>query len=320
MPSTTLPGPARQRQADAGREHRRPGRPRHGATGLSASRSKGKPAPVIDGLTGDQRFFLAFAQAWRSKYRDGVLRQLLADRPALARPSARQRRRAQHRRLVHGVRRQAGRQAVPAARRSGSGFGMPPLFSSGRRRLSLLPRPRVPPPRVVRARATSRAWRSARRRAARLLPREPRLGRRWRAWRARLSMSVRGRALGGGLARGRGALAGSRSCAWPGPLRAPAARPSPPLLTPSSSAHLPDITRCAASATASAIISPSLVALDHPLFAACEAVSAASSPASRILRRAAGLALIAAAAAARPAASISLLIAALAILSTTCRT
>jgi hypothetical protein len=46
------------------------------------------------------------------------------------------------------------------------------------------------------------------------------------------------------------------------------------------------------------------------------AVSAASSPASRIARRAFGLALIAAAAAARPAASISLLIAALANLST----
>ena len=25
----------------------------------------GKPAPVIDGLTGDQRFFLSFTQAWR---------------------------------------------------------------------------------------------------------------------------------------------------------------------------------------------------------------------------------------------------------------
>jgi hypothetical protein len=79
--------------------------------------------------------------------------------------------------------------------------------------------------------------------------------------------------------------------------------------------HLPDITRCAASATASAMIEPSLVALDMTLVAACEAESAASSPASRILRRAAGLALIAAAAAARPAASISLLIAALASLS-----
>jgi putative endopeptidase len=35
----------------------------------------GKPAPVIQGLTGDQRFFLAFAQSWRSKTRDAALRQ-----------------------------------------------------------------------------------------------------------------------------------------------------------------------------------------------------------------------------------------------------
>ena len=52
------------------------------------------------------------------------------------------------------------------------------------------------------------------------------------------------------------------------------------------------------------------------VLAAVDAASAASSPASRILRRAAGLALIAAAAAASPAASISRLIAALVILST----
>ena len=88
------------------------------------------------------------------------------------------------------------------------------------------------------------------------------------------------------------------------------------LATVPSAVNLPDITRCAASATASAMIDPSLVALAIILVAACEAVSAASSPASRILRRAAGLALIAAAAAASPAASISLLIAALASLST----
>ena len=96
--------------------------------------------------------------------------------------------------------------------------------------------------------------------------------------------------------------------------RAPVARAVP--LEPSSPVHFPDMTRCAASATASAMIEPSLVALDIMLVAACDAESAASRPASRILRRAAGLALIAAAAAARPAASISLLIAALANLST----
>ena len=80
--------------------------------------------------------------------------------------------------------------------------------------------------------------------------------------------------------------------------------------------HLPDITRCAASATASAISEPSFVALETTLLAAVDAVSAASSPASRIFLRAAGLAAIAAAAAVNPAASISLLIAAFASLST----
>ena len=35
----------------------------------------GKPAPVIDGLTGDQRFFIAFGQTWRSKMRDAAIRQ-----------------------------------------------------------------------------------------------------------------------------------------------------------------------------------------------------------------------------------------------------
>jgi putative endopeptidase len=38
----------------------------------------GKPAPVIDGLTGDQRFFLAFAQSWRSKMREKALRARIA--------------------------------------------------------------------------------------------------------------------------------------------------------------------------------------------------------------------------------------------------
>jgi putative endopeptidase len=37
----------------------------------------GKPAPVIDGLTGDQQFFLSYAQSWRSKTREEALRQQL---------------------------------------------------------------------------------------------------------------------------------------------------------------------------------------------------------------------------------------------------
>jgi putative endopeptidase len=40
----------------------------------------GKEAPIIDGLTGDQRFFMGYAQIWRSKYREeATRRQVLTD-------------------------------------------------------------------------------------------------------------------------------------------------------------------------------------------------------------------------------------------------
>jgi predicted metalloendopeptidase len=42
---------------------------------------KGAPAPVIDGLTGDQRFFLGWAQAWQTKARDAFLERMLATNP-----------------------------------------------------------------------------------------------------------------------------------------------------------------------------------------------------------------------------------------------
>jgi putative endopeptidase len=41
----------------------------------------GKPAPVIDGTTGDQRFFMAWAQVWRGKAREQTARQLLVTDP-----------------------------------------------------------------------------------------------------------------------------------------------------------------------------------------------------------------------------------------------
>jgi len=41
----------------------------------------GKKAPVIDGLSGDQRFFLGFAQAWRSKQRDDAMKAQMAADP-----------------------------------------------------------------------------------------------------------------------------------------------------------------------------------------------------------------------------------------------
>jgi putative endopeptidase len=37
----------------------------------------GREAPVVGGLTGDQQFFLSFAQTWRARYREPLLRQLL---------------------------------------------------------------------------------------------------------------------------------------------------------------------------------------------------------------------------------------------------
>ncbi|WP_394846167.1 M13 family metallopeptidase [Pendulispora brunnea] len=49
---------------------------------------EGKPAPTLDGYTGDQRFFLGWAQVWRALYRDQALRnQVLTDphSPALYR-------------------------------------------------------------------------------------------------------------------------------------------------------------------------------------------------------------------------------------------
>lgn len=41
----------------------------------------GAAAPVIDGQTGDQRFFLGFAQVWRTAYREQITRQLVATDP-----------------------------------------------------------------------------------------------------------------------------------------------------------------------------------------------------------------------------------------------
>src|SRR5690606_34499613 len=41
----------------------------------------GKEAPVIDGFTGDQRFYLGWAQVWRRNYREANLRQRLLTDP-----------------------------------------------------------------------------------------------------------------------------------------------------------------------------------------------------------------------------------------------
>ena len=41
----------------------------------------GKEAPILDGLTGDQRFFMSFAQVWRWKGRDAAVDQQLKNDP-----------------------------------------------------------------------------------------------------------------------------------------------------------------------------------------------------------------------------------------------
>ena len=41
----------------------------------------GKPAPVLGGMTGDQRFFAAYAQGWRTLWRDEMLRMLVTTDP-----------------------------------------------------------------------------------------------------------------------------------------------------------------------------------------------------------------------------------------------
>jgi putative endopeptidase len=42
---------------------------------------KGKEPPVIDGLTGDQRFFVGWGLAWRGKFRDAELARHIATNP-----------------------------------------------------------------------------------------------------------------------------------------------------------------------------------------------------------------------------------------------
>ncbi len=41
----------------------------------------GQPAPVLDGVSGDQRFFYGWAQVWQSKYRDDALKQQVQTDP-----------------------------------------------------------------------------------------------------------------------------------------------------------------------------------------------------------------------------------------------
>ena len=76
----------------------------------------GKPAPVLNGYTGDQRFYIAYAQSWREKHRDGRIARAAAFQPAQPIRIPRERRGAQRRWLVCRISgHQARRQILPAA-------------------------------------------------------------------------------------------------------------------------------------------------------------------------------------------------------------
>ena len=78
----------------------------------------GKEAPAIDGITGDQRFFYGWAQAWRAQVARRRAAAAGADQSARARHDARQRPAAERRRVLQHVRRQGGRQDVAGARQA----------------------------------------------------------------------------------------------------------------------------------------------------------------------------------------------------------
>ena len=129
-----------QRPADDGREHRRSERDRGGLPRVSDV-ARGKPAPVIGGFTGDQRFFLGYGQIWRFKSRDEALRnQLLTDAhsPGMFRAFVPL---TNIDAFYAAFNRQAGRQAVSCAGRTRENLvgGPPGRLPCGRVRRTILP-------------------------------------------------------------------------------------------------------------------------------------------------------------------------------------
>ena len=88
---------------------------RHRAPGLPARRSTASPRRTIDGLTGDQRFYMGWAQAWRAKKRDDALRQQVLTNPHAPDMYRANGTAEKHSGVLRGVRRQGGRQDVPGA-------------------------------------------------------------------------------------------------------------------------------------------------------------------------------------------------------------
>ncbi len=81
---------------------------------------RGKPAPVIDGYTGEQRFFIGWAQGWARKYRDDELRRRLLTDPHSPSEYRTNNVVSNSAGVPCGFRREAGRQDVQSARGPGT--------------------------------------------------------------------------------------------------------------------------------------------------------------------------------------------------------
>ncbi len=110
--------------------------------------SASEEAPVIDGFTGDQRFFMGWAQVWQNLYRDAYLRQLLqvdSHSPGEYRANGPL---GPHPGLLRRLRRPAGRRALPPGGRADRALvaGTRPWPGRQRpgRRLAEAGAPRVP--------------------------------------------------------------------------------------------------------------------------------------------------------------------------------
>ena len=123
-----FPDIARQRQADAEREHRRRRRARRGLRRLPAVAAAARRRTASRGFTGEQQFFLSFAQSWRSKIREPALRQrIVTDGHAPGRVPRRHG--AQPRRLVRRVRRASRARSCTSRPRIACGCGSAPALA-----------------------------------------------------------------------------------------------------------------------------------------------------------------------------------------------
>ncbi|KAG1319590.1 hypothetical protein G6F63_014664 [Rhizopus arrhizus] len=117
-----VPGRARERQADPGREHRRRGRPGHCLRRLPAV-TAGQARPDPGGLHSGPALLPRLRPGMAQQEPRAGTAQFAADRRACTGPVPRTDR-AQHRRLVPGVRSEGRPEAVPGPGQAGQGVVM----------------------------------------------------------------------------------------------------------------------------------------------------------------------------------------------------